>query len=108
MKTTTKHTFNARFAGTCAVTGAHYDIGEEIVRVVGGYAIASKAGAQAAEHQAQAARAMFAAKEAVAFFALYDSGRRAEASRAYDAISPTARKMVDDEAQARSERACRV
>ena len=43
-----------------------------------------------------------------AFFALYDSGRRAEASRAYDALSKPARKMVDDEAQARSERACRV
>lgn len=42
------------------------------------------------------------------FFALYDSGRRADASRAYDALSKSARKMVDDEAQARSERACRV
>ena len=43
-----------------------------------------------------------------AFFALYDSGRRADATRAYDALSKPARKMVDDEAQARSERACRV
>jgi hypothetical protein len=42
------------------------------------------------------------------FFRLYDSGQRKAADAAYDALSPAARKMVEDESSARSERACRV
>lgn len=108
MKTPVKHTFNARYAGTCAVTGLAYDIGEEIVRVAGGYAVASKARDEAAAYQANAAVSIEAAKAALEFFRLYDSGQRKASSAAYAALSPLARKMVDDEAQARSERACRV
>lgn len=61
------------------------------------------------EHGAgHAARSRSAALEVRAFLALWDSGRRTEADIAHAALTPAARRLLDEVAQARSERACRV
>mgnify|MGYP003424054290 FL=1 len=93
--------FPARHAGICHITNTRFEAGTEIVHTWQGYALASEM-----TEEARTKRAV--ETQVTNFFALYDSGRRELAARTYDAISPAARKMVDDEAQARSERACRV
>jgi hypothetical protein len=61
------------------------------------------------EHGAgHADRSRSVALEVRAFLALWDSGRRAKADTAHAALTPAARRLLDETAQARSERACNV
>ena len=93
--------FPARHAGICHITNTRFEAGTEIVHTWQGYVLASEM-----TEEARTKRAV--ETQVTDFFRLYDLGRRELAARTYDAISPAARKMVDEEAQARSERACRV
>lgn len=67
------------------------------------------AASSSTEHGAgHADRSRSVALEVRAFLVLWDAGRRAEADIAHAALTPAARHLLDETAQARSERACNV